>query len=52
MTALGHSRPNHRGPKSTDVRYAPKATIRRYDWDRPLVIIVVFGSTAASHLTI
>jgi hypothetical protein len=28
MSAKGHSRPNHRGPKSTDVCYAPKATIQ------------------------
>jgi hypothetical protein len=26
---LGHKRTNHREPKSTDVRYCPKADIRR-----------------------
>jgi len=29
MSALGHKRTNHRGPKSSFVRYYPKADIRQ-----------------------
>jgi hypothetical protein len=34
MSALGHKQTNHRGPKSTFVRYCPKADKRR-EIERP-----------------
>jgi len=39
MSTLGHSRPNHRGSKSTDVRYAPKATVSRQNAIRRYVLL-------------